>query len=389
MTGAVCFPAIGPPDPTWMARSALYWESVAVVVPDARTPEIEQFLRQSDALLHTELAKRAFPGDVHTDFAVAFAAYLEQLDPVELERRRSRFRAGQAARLYHEKFLHRVLPQQAEDLGLAAMHPASEVVTVETTTAREWMSAVALGLCHPRSYWAWELTAGGTIGKWVPVTGTVDSFHALCEASATHGADRPPQMRIKGSLTRADLRIMALNGVLPVPRSMNADEVVSFRNTYGEVLINMREDLERRVDAALQTQGDEPPHAAAAHLIADFQPQIYQAEQVLRAAGWHSLTTLTLAVATKVAVDDTATASSPIRFSPGYEAEPLAYVLVNGDGWPARRQDGDQRHGGPPLASIIEDRLAMERGYEPDDLEDDDEYGLDHEELLGDKEDGK
>ena len=118
MTGAVCFPAIEPPDPTWLARSALYWETVAVVVPDARTPEIEEFLRRSDALLHTGLAARTLPDAAHTDFAVAFAAYLEQLDPAELERRRARFRAGQATWLYHEKFLYRVLPQQADDLGL-------------------------------------------------------------------------------------------------------------------------------------------------------------------------------------------------------------------------------------------------------------------------------
>jgi hypothetical protein len=331
MTGAVYFPAIEPPDPTWLARCALYWESVAVVVPDAGTPEIEQFLRRSDALLRTGLAARAFPGDVHTDFAVAFAAYLEQLDPAELEHRRACFRAGQVTPLYHEKFLYRVLPQQTGDLGLAEMHPASEVVTVETTTAREWMSAVVLGLCHPRSYWAEDVT----VGEWVPVTGTVESFQALCQASATRVADRP-QMRIKGSLTRAELRTTALNGVLPVPLLPNAYEVASFRDTYGEVLINMREDLERRVDAALQTQEGEPSHAAAAQLVADLRPQIDQAQQVLRVAGWHSLTALTLAVATKVAADDAATASSHVRLSPGYEAEALAYVLVNGGGWQAQ-----------------------------------------------------
>jgi hypothetical protein len=380
MTGAVCFPAIEPPDPTWLARSALYWETVAVLVPDAHTPKIEQFLLRSDGLLRTGLAARAFPGDAHIDFVLAFAAYLEQLDPAELERRRASFRAGQATRLYPEQFLWRVLPQQADDLDLADMHPASEVVAVETTTAREWMSAVALGLCHPRSGWSRETTGEGKIEKWVPVTGTAEPFLALSEACATRVADRPPHMRIRGSLTRAEPRITALHGVLPAPRSPNADEVASFRDKYGDVLINIREDLERRVDAALRTGGGELSHAAAAQLVKDFQPQIYQAEQVLRTAGWHSLTAMTLAVATKVAIDDTATAASHMRSSLGYEAEPLAYVLINAGDWPARQEKADPRHAGLPLASIIEDRLAMERGYELDNWEYDDEYELDDEE---------
>ena len=384
MIGAVWFPAIEPPDPTWLAHSALYWETVAVLIPDARTPEIERFLRRSAGLFHTGLVARAFPGDAHIDFVLAFAAYLDQLDPVELERRRARFRAGQATRLYPEKFLWRVLPQQADDLGLADMHPASEVVTVETTTAREWISAVALGLCHPRSGWSRETTGGGKIEKWMPVTGAAESFLALSEASATRVADRPPHMRIQGSLARAELRITVLNGVLPVPRSPNADEVASFRDKYGDVLINTREDLERRVDAALRTQDGELSHAAAAQLVEDFQPQIYQAERVLRTAGWHSLTALTLAVATKIAVDDAATASSHMRSSPRYEAEPLACVLINGGGWPMPREN--RRHAGSPLASIIEDRLAMERGWQPDDGDYDDEDGLDDEEP---PEDGK
>ncbi|MGD0376810.1 MAG: hypothetical protein ABSB01_19765 [Streptosporangiaceae bacterium] len=320
-----------------MARSALYWETVAVLPPYARTLEIGQFLRRLAGLLYTGLAARAFPGDAHIDFVLAFAADLEQLDPAEFERWRARFRAGQATRLYPEQFLCRVLPQQADDLDLADMHPASEVVAVETTTAQEWMSAVALGLCNPRSGWPRGTTGGGKIEKRVPVTGTAESFLALSEASATCIADRPPQMRIRGSLTRAEPRITALNGVLPVPRSPNADEIASFRDKYGDVLINMREDLDRRVDDALRTQDGELSHAAAAQLVEDFQPQIYQAERVLRTAGWHSLTAMTLAVATKVAVDDAATASSHMRSSPGYEAEPLACVLINGGGWPGGR----------------------------------------------------
>jgi len=386
MIGAVWFPAIEPPDPIWLAHSALYWETVAVLIPDARTPEIEQFLRRSAGLFHTGLAVRAFPGDAHIDFVHAFAAYLDQLDPVELERRRARFRAGQATRLYPEKFLWRVLPQQADDLDLADMHPASEVVTVETTTARELMCAVALGLCHPRSGWSRETTGGGKIEKWLPVTGTAESFLALSEASPTCVADRPPHMRIRGSLARAEPLITALNGVLPVPRSPNADEVASFRDKYGDVLINTREDLERRVGAALRTQDGELSQTVAAQLVEDFQPQIYQAERVLRTAGWPSLTALTLAVATKVAVDDAATASSHMRSSARYEAEPLACVLINGGSWPVPREDRDRRHAGSPLASIIEDRLAMERGWEPDDWDYDDENGLDDEEP---PEDGK
>jgi hypothetical protein len=378
MTGAVCFPAIEPPDPTWLARSALYWETVTVLVPDAHTPDIEQFLLRSDGLLRTGLAVRAFPGDAHIDFVLAFAAYLEQLDPAELERRRAFFHAGQATRLYPEHFLWRVLPEQAGELGLADMHPASEVVTVETTTAREWMSAVALGLCHPRSGWSRE-TGGGKIEKWVPVTGAAESFLALTEESATQVADRPPHMRIRGSLTRAEPRITALNGVLPVPRSPNADEVASFRGKYGDALINIREDLERRADIALRTQDCDLSPAAVAQLVEDFRPQIHQVEQVLRTAGWHSLTAMTWAVATKIAVDDAATASSHMRSSPGYEAEPLAYVLLDGGGWPARREDGDRRHAGPPLASIIEDRLAMERGYELDDWQNDEDELVDEE----------
>jgi hypothetical protein len=260
------------------------------------------------------------------------------------------------------------------------MNPASEFVAVETVTAWEWMSAVALGLCHPRSGWSRETTGDGKIEKWVPGTGTAESFLALCEASATRVVDRPPHMRIRGSLTRAEPRITALHGVLPAPRSPNVDEVASFRDKYGDVLINIREDLERCVDAALRTRDGELSHAGAVQLVEDFQPQIYQAEQVLRTAGWHSLTAMTLAVAMKVAVDDTATASSDMRSSPGYGAEPLAYVLINGGDWPARREEADTRHAGPSLASIIEDRLAMERGYELDNWEHDDEYDLGDEE---------
>jgi hypothetical protein len=193
-------------------------------------------------------------------------------------------------------------------------------------------------------------------------------------------------MRIRGSLTRAELQITALNGVLPVPRSPDANEVASFRAQHGDVLINVREDLERRVGAALRTQGGKLPHEAAALLVEDFQPQIHQAERILRTAGWHSLTALTLTVATKVAVADPAAASSHMRSSPGYDAEPLAYVLNNGDDWPVRREAGDHGHGGPTLASIVEDRLAMERGYELDEREYDDENDLIDEEL---PEDGK
>ena len=68
-----------------------------------------------------------------------------------------------------------------------------------------------------------------------------------------------------------------------------------------------------------------------------------------------------------------------MRSSPDYEAEPLAYVLIDGGDWRARQEEADPRHAGPPLASIIEDRLATERGYELDNWEHDDEHELDDE----------
>jgi hypothetical protein len=206
--GVLYFPMINVPDSAWLVHSLLYWDAVGAIIPERYLDEPERLSESTRALLREKLVLNAFPASAHSGFVNAFVEYLSSLDPEELRRRQACFQAGETTMLHLEKLLTPVLPTELVRMGLSD-HPSYEWVRIEGTTAREWMAALVLGLCHPYSRWTVHFKEQRQIDKWVPATDKPRSLDALLagfgRAEPLDAQSRRVRLRVNGEVKLTQL----------------------------------------------------------------------------------------------------------------------------------------------------------------------------------------
>jgi hypothetical protein len=377
---------INVPDSAWLVHSLLYWDAVGAIIPERVLKEPERLSESTRALLREKLLLNAFPASAHWGFVNAFTEYLSSLDPEELRRRQVLFQAGEAATLHQEKLLTAVLPTELVRLGLSD-HPSHEWVRIEGTTAREWMAALVLGLCHPRSRWTADLRKQRQIDKWLPATDKPQSLDALLtgfdRAEPRDAQSRMVRLRVNGEVKLTQLRQMVLEDLLPIPdEPVPVEAIVKFRRKHESLLPQLRAYLEDRLTMAFAIPDEDIRIRAVDSIVDEAQSRIEQAKAYMAEAGIRRIKDSKLLTVMKVlpAVGDpigkVQDISGALLTQPEFESEPLAYLAFASDAFapgPGYFIDlADSR----PLAQIVEETLADLPGYsgpedEEEDLDDD------------------
>jgi Family of unknown function (DUF6236) len=334
----------------------------------------------------------AFPASAHQGFVNAFTEYLSTLDPDELHRRQTLFQAGETSTLHYEKLLSPVLPIELVRLGLSD-HPSDEWVRIEGTTAREWMAALVLGLCHPQSRWTMHFREQRQIDKWLPATDKPRSLEALLagfdRAEPRDTQSRRVRLRVNGEVKLSELREMVLEDLLPIPdEPVPVEAIVKFRHRHASLLPELRAYLEDRLTMAFAIPDEGIRIRAVDSIVDEAQARIEQAKAYMAEAGLRRIKDSKLLAVMKVLpgvgdpIGKVQDISGALLTQPGFESEPLAYLafaseaFVPGPGYLIDLADSR------PLAQIIEEGLADAPGYSgpedeedlPDDWEEQEDY---------------
>lgn len=251
MQGALYYPFIRVPTNAWWTRTLLYWDSVATITPMEFIHNPELHDPNTLELIRAGLVYQVVPFEAEYTFSHNFPRFLGNLHPDELARRQGMFGSGSTVPVHMDKFFHAYGFWMLEDLGLAAQVDA-QWAEVESSTADEFMAALAFSLCQAAGENGWN--RGGSQDKehWVPVTDTGSSAQALLSGLApTDGTAKPSEveLRVNGDLRLAHIRSVALEGLLPVPAEpLEIDAILQFRRRHKDFLPQFRRDMEKRLE---------------------------------------------------------------------------------------------------------------------------------------------
>lgn len=329
-------------------------------------------------------------------FVTAFLNYLSSLDPEELRRRQAEFQAGKVATLHEEKLLSPVLPGQLVEMGLSDW-PSYEWVRIEGTTAREWMAALVLGLCHPQSRWTRHFRDQRQIDAWIPATDKLLSLDALMtgfgRAEPPDSRSRRVRMRVNGEVKLAQLRQMVLEDLLPIPdEPVPVEAIVEFRRKHEFLLPQLRAFLEDHLAMGFGIPDEDIRVRTVDRIVDEARYRIEQAKAYMQEAGFRRIKNSTVLKLLKVVpgigdpIGKVLEISDAMLRQPDFESEPLAYLAFASETFtpePGYVVDLDERR---PLAQIVEETLADQPGYygpeDEEDLDDDDDWFQDED--LGD-----
>jgi hypothetical protein len=211
-------------------------------------------------LIREKLLHQVFPEDASVGLGHNFRKYLDRLSDPEIDRRRRDFRMGHATRIHRDKWL--TYPgglHEVEGLGLADERgESSEWISVEATTAAEFMAALAVGLCEAAAAGGWRGSDQSRSETWVPTTNTPPAIRALLaglEPVSDPLESEPLQMRVRGELQVAEIRTHLLERLLPVPATtVPVEALVKFRRDHKKLLPAFRRYLESKIDESLMIQ---------------------------------------------------------------------------------------------------------------------------------------
>jgi hypothetical protein len=292
MQGALYFPYIAVPESAWLTRTLLYWDSVGTVIPRSHIYDPDLLDPHTRLLIQNELVYQVLPHQADHGMAAKFGRYLSSLDHSELSRRREFLKRGYVSRVNQDKFIVygaglNVVQQQ----GLCRPFILDdEWILVETTTASEFMAALALGLCHPASEWASERQRQGLESSWVPVTDRAAAIDGLLGGLATARTDTPGEreltLRVDGLMRSAELRSMMIDRLLPVPAEpVSIDQLLRFRRRHGSLLPSFRRHLEALMDEALTIEDETLRFRKLDRIIEEADERATQAESYMKESG--------------------------------------------------------------------------------------------------------
>lgn len=291
MRGVLYFPFIEVPETAWFTRTLLYWDQVGTIVPKAYVREPDRMAPFTVELIRQGLVKQVLPEEAE-GLVRNFRRFLDRLDEDELERRRRLFAEHSVTRIHMDKFLS-VGFSDIELLGLARTVPAEpprwiEWVQVETTTAAEFMAALALSLCAPGP--RWQDDQDGRARTWVPITDRPQAASGLLAGLRPLDVANPERselsLRVEGDVRVTEIRSALLERLLPVPADpLPLQQVVDFRRRHGDLLPQLRQYLEDAVDQIVMIDDPVMRQRRLDRLVEEAEQRVRQAEAYLREAG--------------------------------------------------------------------------------------------------------
>lgn len=372
MQGVLYFPMINVPQSAWLVRALLYWDSVGAIIPEPYLHDPGRLEDSTRELLLSELLVNAFPASAHGGFPSAFEHYLDRIGDVEIRRRRQQFMEGKTVLLHVDKLLEPVLPRHLFDLGIAD-RPSHEWIGVEQQTAREWMAALVLGLCHPQSMWTHHFRGERSIDRWVPATDKPLSLAALLAGfGSSEPSDRPGRqmrLRVNGESRVAELRTTILEDVLPIPDgSIDIDKIIRFRRKHAELLPQLRRYLEGKLEEALLAPDDEIQMRRVDRIVDEARERVEQARAYLEEAGFRRVRKSSLVQILKFvplfggSVGVGQQLAKMQEKHSEFESEPLAYLAFASERFASRPRYGPSAIGQVSLVEMI-DEGTPGRGY--------------------------
>jgi len=312
----------------------LYWDDVGTIVPESWIERPESLGEPTLELVRRGLVRQVFPAEVADDLDVRFHQWLNHLSDTEMDHRRKCFRSGEVANVHVDKWLrYRGGIEEVAAMGLANRRPRRGWVEVESNTANEFMAALALGLCHPKS--GLSRNSGCT---WLPATDISAAFRVLLtgleRTEPVSSADRDAQRRLRGELEASEVRTSLLEKALPVPvEPVDVDRIERIRRRYGDMLPRCRRHVEALMDRALEM--DEVRQLRVVDRLAEEVGELAeQAEAYLREAGIRRITRSSLVRMLKFvpavagAASATVETAQALETAGGFQAETLAYLAL-------------------------------------------------------------
>jgi hypothetical protein len=250
MQGVLHFPFIQVPQAAWFARSLLYWDQVGTIVPKDWIEAPHELGEYTQDLVQRGLVRQVFPEEAGDQLGTLFEQWLSSLDKAELAARKESFKRGQLALIHVSKWL--LSPAGLRSLvGLRlAKERDDQWIAVESKTANDFMAALALSLCDPKS----ELHAGERC-LWVPSTADPAAGQSLLDGLVQ--LDREPQartlqLRVEGEVQASEIRLSVLEQALPLPdEALTPDLIERIRSRHGDALPACRRRVEKLVDDVL------------------------------------------------------------------------------------------------------------------------------------------
>jgi hypothetical protein len=341
MQGALYFPFIAVPDTAWWTRTMLYWDTVGTIVPNTYIQDPELHHPYTLELIRADLLHQVLPNAAGNGLREHFGKYLSMLSGPEIDRRRRNFIMGHVARVHADKWLtYAGGLQEIRRLGLASKVKyagSGDWISVEASTAEEFMAALALSLCETAGVRGWQSRDQNTSETWVPTTNLQDAIQALLAGLEPVSDDFPDSgrihMRIRGELQAAEIRAHIMNRLLPVPdTTVPVDKLVEFRRKHGSLLPAFRRYLESKIDESLMIPDTILRSRFMDRIEDELLQRSEQAEAYLRELGLERinrsslLRVLKFVPGLKDPIENVQDLAENLRTSQGLEAESLAYL---------------------------------------------------------------
>jgi hypothetical protein len=338
MQGALYFPYIGVPETAWWTRTMLYWDNVATIVPRPFINDPELHNPYTLELIRAGLLHQVFPEDVGFGLSDKFSGYLERLSGPEIDRRRRDFLMGHVSRIHCDKWLTYPGGLNAiEKLGLA--YPREETfewISVEATTAAEFMAALALALCEAAGNGGWRSVDQSRSETWVPTTDTPPAMRALLAGldPVSNPLDSEQlHLRVRGELQVAEIRTHLLTSLLPVPATaVPVEKLVKFRRVHARQLPKFRRYLESKIDESLMISDPVLQSRFIDRIGDELQQRSEEAEAYMRELGLRRISRSSMLRVLKFipvlsgSIQTAQDLAENLRTSQNFEAQPLAYL---------------------------------------------------------------
>ena len=280
MDGVIYYPYIRVPKSAWFSRAALYWDSVATIVPDRWIQDPNQLGPYTLDLVQRGIVTQLFPSYTNLQsLGGLFKDYVGTLESKELDRRRRNFRAGKTDVINQDKITEDAF-YNLDSLMLAGGTEGS--YNVEQRTAADYMAALALALSVPGH--AKQIATSEGINseadriRWVPVT---DQAHSLLPllAGTVEASNSALRERAEGQSMVGLVQMMVLERLFPAPLApVPPSELEKFRHRHAGLLPEFRREVEARVDVIFNLRTDWEQRRALDRIESEFQDAIRQVE---------------------------------------------------------------------------------------------------------------
>lgn len=362
MQAALYFPYINVPESPWWARTILYWDMVGTIVPRSHREQPDLLDEYTLSLIREGLVRQFLPEDVGPGLRRNFEFYLTNLENREIDRRREAFQRSDVAFVHRDKWMsYGAGLDRIVQLGLAR-EVSGGWAAVESTTAAEFMAALALAFCQASG----RRRPGFGAESWVPATDRTEAFAVLMSGLEPSPRDREGQrvrLRIKGEISAVEVRTELLENLLPVPTTpLTAAQLSEFRRRHGDRLPALRRYLETKVDEALAIDDEILRFRMLDRIGEEVEERVVEAEAYLEEAGLRRISRSSFVRAFKFVpflkdpIESAQDLAENMMTKPDFESEPLAYLAFARAAFVPTRLYRPQPARGVPLTEAMSDQ---------------------------------